>query len=157
MNVVLEVDVEGPEAPKFVSNLTPLDSQTRAALKDHVPLHVATVYENLSSEDRALIARTIGPHASFPEKLGAYNRGQLEWIDDDRWYLGLRVQRDPSATEVMDDILTNGNLMRYKLCWLAMHPDHILLNASAPPGGLEKTTQYFIWIEAAKRFFDGVA
>ena len=132
-----------------------LTSEQRVALKDHVPAEVASVVFGLTDPQRDLIYGTLGFR-----NFSAYNRDQRVWKNDCEWYLGFKLHRHPNELEIAEDMLSNGNHQRYRLCHLAMHPEQTDIRPSATQEGLELAERFFETIREVywdKRDFDRAA
>jgi len=129
-----------------------LSEAEKRALKDHVPEHIASIVDGLTREEMDSLYFSIGPRNT-----GLYCKGQCEWARDTAWYLGHKIFRRPTDVEVVDEMTHNGNLKRYRLCYLAMHPEETTIGRSATTEGLDLATDFFEEVLAARTFYEGAA
>ena len=92
----------------------------KIALKDHVPEHIASIVKGYSLKEQETLYQTI-----YAGEIQQYIRDQLPWIHDVRYYLGQKLDREPTPAEEADELLKTGTPLEFRLCWLATHPSKI--------------------------------
>ncbi len=125
-----------------------LTDSEKKALKDHAPIEVVSIVEDMDPEERSLVYRAIGP--KDPKK---YNLEQRPWIEDCEYYAGLHLNHQPSQVEVTEELFSNQNHVRYRLCYFAIHPDEIQINNNATPESLDAAALFFLNVKRAREQF----
>lgn len=162
--------------PNFLEDVVvtlTLDQARREALKDHAPEWLVAIVDGFTPEDRYLIYQAIGPgdrhnvdlayassrdgrkhfvnYITSPEDRriqSLYTPLQRAWKEDALHYLGEHLGRPPTLDEQTDESMKED--ARYKLCWLGLNPECVVIRGLATPKGLDLATDFLSKVRTAK-------
>ena len=154
-----------------------LDESRLIALKDHAPSWIVAIVDSFSQHDRDLIYGAIGPgdrtnvainyaatkdgkrhfvnYVTSPEDRrihGLYLPLQCRWKDDALYYLGLHLNRAPTLEEQVDESTKED--ARYKLCWLGLNPEYVVIRGIATPEGLDLAADFLRTVKSVKTYME---
>jgi hypothetical protein len=62
-----------------------------------------------------------------------YNGFQVGWVQREKYFLGQRLGREPTETELADDFVTTAVPQQYRLAYVLQHPQKVALRGNVIP------------------------
>lgn len=126
-----------------------LSEKERRAIPNPQDIPIIAVIDGMPRQMQELAYNAIAPPRD-----GSYNRLQRKWIEDEIYYLGERLGRPSSTTELLEDMKEKGTYFRYRLYWAAskwMNHEYDLFGISigAKPESQEVLAKFFLSVARA--------
>jgi hypothetical protein len=61
----------------------------------------------------------------YPQDLKHYLSIQKRWIQDEIYFLGIKLGKDPTSQEIIDNKERNKNNLRFRAFYCMMYPDKV--------------------------------